>query len=145
MDDIFLFSVSLGITVLGLLGSWAAYRRRGAASGLRGTAWSLVPMAFYLTGLTTWLSDLVFSPVKWAGVVVAGLAFVLYMVSGVMLRKGGAAEQKAVSGDEARKAAGSSRGSSAKGEVEERKSTGRSAADPDLAEIEEILRNRGIG
>ncbi|MBC6463659.1 hypothetical protein HKK72_38365, partial [Actinomadura sp. HBU206391] len=73
MDDFFLFAVSLGVTLLGLAGSWRAYRRRGAASAIRGTAWSLVPMAAYLTGLTAWATDLVFSPVKWAGIVLLGL------------------------------------------------------------------------
>lgn len=144
MSDFFLFSISLAVTVLGLVGSWAAARRRGAASGLRGAAWSLVPLGAYLTGLTKFLSDLVFSPVKWAGVVVLGLGAVLYMTSGVMLRRGGGEAEvdsgRAPSGG-GRKAApkGGSAGAPA-GAVEQRKA----AVDPDLAEIEQILKNRGI-
>jgi hypothetical protein len=34
-----------GLTVLGLIGSWLAWRRRGVAAGLRGVAWSLLPLA----------------------------------------------------------------------------------------------------
>ena len=83
MSDFFLFTISLAVTVLGLVGSLGG-RAAGAglASGLRGAAWSLVPLGAYLTGLTKFLSDLVFSPVKWAGVVVLGLGGVLYVTSG---------------------------------------------------------------
>ncbi|MFL6051490.1 MAG: hypothetical protein ACJ72W_01035 [Actinoallomurus sp.] len=133
MSDVLLFTISLAATVLGLLGSWAAYRRRGSASGMRGAAWSMVPMAAYLTGLTKFLVDLAFSPVKWAGVALFGLGALLYVTSGVMLRKGAAVEAEPRR-ESAPKAA------APKGEIERRPP----AADPDLAEIEQILKNRGI-
>jgi hypothetical protein len=140
MDDFFLFSVSLGITLLGLAGSWGAYRRRGAASAMRGTAWSLVPMAAYLTGLTAWATDLVFSPVKWAGMALLGLAGVLYMVSGVLLRRGaGSAEAERTADGQA--AAPKGERSRGKGALERRQAPD---VDPDLADIENILRRRGI-
>jgi hypothetical protein len=139
MSDFFLFSISLAVTVLGLAGSWAAARRRGAASGLRGAAWSLVPLGAYLTGLTKFLADLAFSPVKWAGVVVLVLGAVLYMTSGVMLRKGGGdAPEVTPRGREKDGRAAS--GGTAPRAVERRQP----AVDPDLAEIEQILKNRGI-
>jgi hypothetical protein len=138
MSDFFLFSISLAVTVLGLVGSWAAVRKRGAASGMRGAAWSLVPLGAYLTGLTRFLADLAFSPVKWAGVVVLGLAAVLYMTSGVLLRKReGGAEVEA---EPARKARRAASGGAPKAALEKRQP----ATDPDLAEIEQILKNRGI-
>jgi hypothetical protein len=138
MSDFFLFSISLAVTVLGLVGSWAAVRKRGVASGMRGAAWSLVPLGAYLTGLTKFLADLAFSPVKWAGVVVLGLGAVLYMTSGVMLRKGdGAAE---VESGPKKKAQRASSGEAPKRAIEKRQP----ATDPDLAEIEQILKNRGI-
>lgn len=126
MSDFFLFAISLAVTALGLVGSWAAYRRRGLASGMRGLAWSSVPIAGYLTGLTKFLSELVFSPVKWVGVALFGLGAVLYVASGMMLRRGsgtGQAEIGQKPGREAREVP---------------------AADPDLAEIDKILKNRGI-
>ena len=138
MTDFFLFSISLAVTVLGLAGSWAVARRRGAASGLRGAAWSLVPLGAYLTGLTKFLADLAFSPVKWAGVAVLGLGAVLYMTSGVMLRKGGGASE--VDPGRPKKAERATSGGAPKGAIEKRQA----AADPDLAEIEQILKNRGI-
>jgi hypothetical protein len=138
MTDFVLFSISLAVTVLGLAGSWAAIRRRGAASGLRGAAWSLVPLGAYLTGLTKFLADLAFSPVKWAGVVVLGLGAVLYMTSGVMLRKGGGDSE--VDSGRPKKAERATSGGAPKGAVEKRQA----AVDPDLAEIEQILKHRGI-
>ena len=49
MGDGMLFVISLGITLLGLVISYGVGKRRGAASGLRGAAWSLVPLAATLT------------------------------------------------------------------------------------------------
>ena len=68
-------------------------RRRGAAAGLRGAAWSLLPLAAFLTGAlpTVWqigtaiagfFTGLVFNPIVWAGVAVTGLSVVLFLVSG---------------------------------------------------------------
>jgi hypothetical protein len=143
MSDVLLFTISLAATVLGLLGSWGAYRRRGAASGMRGAAWSMVPMGAYLTGLTKFLADLAFSPVKWVGVALFGLGALLYVASGVMLRKGSPAEDEP-GRKSAPKAPKSAPKGAAKGELESRRTTPGSAVDPDLAEIEKILKNRGI-
>ncbi|WP_433188914.1 hypothetical protein [Actinoallomurus sp. CA-150999] len=143
MSDVLLFTISLAATVLGLLGSWGAYRRRGAASGMRGAAWSMVPMGAYLTGLTKFLADLAFSPVKWVGVALFGLGALLYVASGVMLRKGSPAEDEA-GRKSAPKAPKSASKGAAKGELESRRAAPGSAVDPDLAEIEKILKNRGI-
>jgi hypothetical protein len=86
-----------GLTILGLILSWVAWRRRGFAAGLRGVAWSLLPLAAYLTGAIKMLwqmgaaigdfaSSFVFSPRVWVGVIVFGVAVVLYVVSGGLRR-----------------------------------------------------------
>jgi hypothetical protein len=100
-----------GLTLLGLILSWVAWRRRGAAAGLRGVAWSLLPLAAYLTGAIKMLwqmgaaigdfaASFVFSPRVWSGVVVALAAGVLFAVSAGLRRikkgkpsSGAAAEQ----------------------------------------------------
>jgi membrane protein implicated in regulation of membrane protease activity len=146
MSDTFVFLISLGITALGLVGSWGVYRRRGAASGMRGAAWSLVPMAAYFTGLTEFFTDLVFSPVKWAGVAIAGLAVVLYVVSGMMLRSGqtgGGAQVEEGSPKAAGKDTKASKTRKGKGEIEQSKPDA-SGLGSDLGDIEEILKRRGI-
>ncbi len=137
MSDFVLFTITLIVTGVGLFGSWTAYRKRGLASGMRGTAWSTVPLALYLTGLTKFLSDLVFSPVKWVGVALFGVGALLYVTSGAMLRKSGGEEVPEGRKSE-RKAARA--GAAPTAAVEPSKPSG----DPDLAEIEKILKNRGI-
>jgi hypothetical protein len=139
MSDFFLFTISTAVTVLGLVASWAAAKRRGAASGLRGAAWSLVPLGAYLTGLTKFLSDLVFSPVKWAGVIVLALGGVLYVTSGVMLRQGG---ESAPAERRAKKSEGPRR--TPAGDAPKAVEKKGPNIDSDLAEIEQILKNRGI-
>ncbi|HEU5160447.1 MAG TPA: hypothetical protein VFU43_25840 [Streptosporangiaceae bacterium] len=142
MSDFLLFAISLGVTVLGMVGSYGVYRRRGAASGMRGAAWSLVPMGAYLTGTTEFLADLALSPSKWAGVVVVGLAVLLYVVSGVMLRRGGGGQggggSKAARSPKAAKG-----GRESKGAIEQSRPDASGLGD-DLGDIEEILKRRGI-
>lgn len=101
-----------GLTGIGLVASWFALRRRGLGSGLRGAAWSLLPLAAYLTGsiqmfwkIGTAIGDfaahLALSPKVWSGVGVAVLAGALFVVSAPLkrrrkrLRKAGAEEPDA--------------------------------------------------
>ncbi|MDA2811308.1 cellulose synthase [Nocardiopsis sp. RSe5-2] len=141
------------ITIVGLLISWVVWRRRGAAAGLRGVAWSLVPLAAGLLGLmaTVWravadivgiLAGLLFNPMVWAGVAVAALAAVLFVVSGVMRAKGrgvrpgrGGGEQKP-----GKKAA---EGGAAPG-LEGGRGKKAGAGDDDMGDIEDLLRKHGI-
>ena len=87
-----------GLTGLGLVLSYLAMRRRGLGVGLRWAAWSLLPLAAYLTGSTEmfwkmgvavgdFAKGFVFSPRVWSGIAVAGLAVVLFMVSGPLRRR----------------------------------------------------------
>jgi hypothetical protein len=103
-NDLTLLPFCAGLTLLGLIGSWLAWRRRGAAAGVRGVAWSLLPVSLYLTGLlelvwdivrsaVSWVTHLIFSPTVWAGVALFGVSVVLYVVSGVA--KGRRTPQKA--------------------------------------------------
>jgi len=87
-----------GLTGLGLVLSYLAMRRRGIGSGLRGAAWSLLPIAAYLTGsiemfwkmgvaIGDFAKGFVFSPRVWSGIALAGLAVVLLVVSGPLRRR----------------------------------------------------------
>jgi hypothetical protein len=149
---------TLGLTGACLLVTWLAWRRWGLAAGVRGLALSLLPLAAYLTGLlqlvwrigdaaAEWALQLAFSPAVWVGVGLLGLSAVLYAVSARLRassigtrRSPQAAAQprrpkppvKATTQPAAPKAplAGPQQGAA--------------AADEDFAEIEEILRRRGI-
>jgi len=88
-------ALGLTLTLLGLVLSALVWRRRGATAGLRGVAWSLLPLAAALTGtlrllwrvgdaVVDWAVSLVFSPVVWLGIVLAGVSVVLFVVTGVL-------------------------------------------------------------
>ena len=87
-----------GLTGLGLVLSFFVMRRRGMGSGLRWAAWSLLPLAAYLTGsiemfwkmgvaIGDFAKGFVFSPRVWSGIALAGLAVVLFIVSGPLRRR----------------------------------------------------------
>ncbi|HEX5563093.1 MAG TPA: hypothetical protein VFX52_15750 [Nocardioidaceae bacterium] len=157
-------AVGLTLTVIGLLLSILLWRSRGAASGLRGVAWSLLPAAAGLTGtlrllwrigtnILGWAVHLVFSPVVWSGVVLAGVSLLLFVVTSAMRSRGvGEAprrQDRSLSADRSRPAAGPKDPSKAP------KAPPRAAAqapskarpavqDDDMDDIEAILRRHGI-
>ena len=92
-------ALGLTLTVVGLLLSVVLWRRRGPASGLRAVAWALLPAAAGLTGtlrllwqigdsVVSWATQVVFSPVVWLGIVLAGVSVVLFGVSAAMRARG---------------------------------------------------------
>lgn len=92
-------ALALMLTALGGALSWVAWRRRGLAAGLRGLAWTLVPVAAWLTGtlklaanilndVLDWAARLVFSPTVWLGLIVAGVVVALWLVSGLLRSRG---------------------------------------------------------
>lgn len=146
MDEVTWAALTLTLTLLGGLWTWLAFRRRGVASGLRGAAFTLLPAAAWLTGtmemfteiggsVADWATHVVFSPVVWAGVVLTGLSVVLFGVSGALRERGlgsKGSRPTAVSAPDERPRLGQSR---------------RPAAPPfddDLADIEALLKKRGI-
>ena len=97
-DNIAWLPLCAGLTGLGLVLSYLAMRRRGVGSGLRGAAWSLLPLAAYLTGaiemfwkmgiaIGDFATGFVFSPKVWAGIAVAGVSALLFVVSGPLRRR----------------------------------------------------------
>ncbi|MDA8369469.1 MAG: cellulose synthase [Nocardiopsaceae bacterium] len=147
------------LTVVGLLISWVVWRRRGAAAGLRGVAWSLLPLAAGLMGLMAiiwrivadlagFFVGLVFNPVVWAGVAVAGLAVVLWVVSGVMKSRGVGGPKggtTAVEGQSRKPAAGiGGSGDAAGGAGQQPGKKQAAGGTEDFSDIEDLLRKHGI-
>jgi hypothetical protein len=142
---------ALGVTlsVVGLLLSVLVWRRRGPASGLRAVAWSLLPAAAGLTGtlrlawnlsdeVASWAVRLVFSPVVWAGMVLAGVSVVLFGVSAAMRNRGVGGRKKHGTTEKSLPAERSTpvaRPPAAKGAADD---------DDDMDDIEAILRKHGI-
>ena len=143
LDDAAWLALTAALTVLGALYTVRAGRKRGSAAAIRGVAITLLPPAALLTGtlelvtdVTTatvdWATGLVFNPFMWFGLVLAGLSVVLFGVSSKM-----AGRDKAKSGG-AVSAPATSKGLPP--------SSGRAEPiiDDDLADIEAILKKRGI-
>jgi hypothetical protein len=181
-SSIFWLPICAVLTGFGLVLTYYVGRRRGNRAMLRGAAWSLLPIAAYLTGsiemfwkigdaIGNFATGFVFSPVKWAGIAVAGAAALLFTTTGGRKRRK-AAKLKAAERAERKSATTGSqpglapptavRASSADGahataalpvprsaepaKTAPAKRQGKSGApvDDDMRDIEEILRKRGI-
>jgi hypothetical protein len=92
-------ALGVTLTLIGLLLSVLMWKRRGPASGLRAAAWSLLPAAAGLTGtlrlvweigesIVDWAVRLVFSPVVWLGIALAGVSLMLFAVSALLRSRG---------------------------------------------------------
>jgi hypothetical protein len=147
-----------GLTLVGLILSWVIWRRRGAAAGLLAAAWSLLPIAVYLLGLTELLwrfgtaiasfaGSLVFSFERWIGVAVLGFAVVLFGVSRVLRsRRAGQPSKREGKGQRAEPGKPGVSGTSSKAVAPSSRAAGggKAGAEDDLSDIEDILRRRGI-
>ena len=140
-------ALTAALTVAGAIWTWIAFRRRGAVNGLRALGFTLLPAAAWLTGtmemaveiggsVTDWATGLVFDVRTWAGVGLAGLALVLYVVSGFLR------DRQLARAQSGKAAAPTSRPDA----LPRTSTTSRQASpiDDDLADIEAMLRKRGI-
>ena len=163
-DKIAWLPLCAGLTGLGLVLSFLVMRRRGLGSGLRWAAWSLLPLAAYLTGaiemfwkmgiaIADFAKGFVFSAQVWAGIAVAGLAAVLFVASGPMRRrrvkqgqdKQAAGATAASPGRElAPRTAPVATTATAKAPAKAPKGKSAAADDDDLGDVEDILRRHGI-
>jgi len=174
-DKIAWLPLCAGLTGLGLVLSYFAYRRRGAGSGLRWAAWSLLPLAAYLTGsiemfwkmgvaVGDFAKGFVFSPRVCAGIALAGLAVVLFVVSRPMRRRGvGRGQDKQAAESSGTRALAQDPAPAGRGQLATRQpaatvpapgpakapAKGRKAKntdddDDDLADVADILRRHGI-
>lgn len=167
-DQIAWLPLCAGMTGVGLVLSFLLMRRRGAVAGVRGVAWSLLPLAAYLTGalpalwqvgtaVTGFFAGLVLSPTVWAGVAVTGLSALLFLVSGVLRRRRTAGPRAApVTGGGAGPGVPAAPGAvaqtrpqvapqSARSQPRKAAPAAKPAADDDFSDIEDILKRRGIG
>jgi hypothetical protein len=145
-------ALALVLTILGLGLSWVAWRRRGITAGVRGLAWSLLPIAAWLTGtlklvasiasdVSSWVVHLVFSPVVWTGVALFGVSIGLFLLSGMLRGRGAGRRDEVVSTGSTSGALPSRRKASTTST-----STRRTSGDDieGMDEIEAILKKHGI-
>lgn len=143
MDDAAWAALTLSLTVAGGIWTWFAFRKRGLASGVRALGFTLLPLAAYLTKtlqmftgiageIGDWASHLVFSPVVWMGIVLAGVAGLLIGVSGRLRGREVEPSEKSAKTKPLPAPGPAGKGKPAL------------AQDDDMAEIEAMLRKRGI-
>jgi hypothetical protein len=139
-------ALALVLTLLGGVATWWAFKNRGTATALRALAVTLLVPAAWATGtlkmfsamvgaVVDWLTDFVFSPLSWAGIGLAGIAVVLYVAGGVARSRGVGTAPAARPDGQGAAPKQLPRGRAARSEP---------VIDPELAEIEALLKRRGI-
>jgi heme exporter protein D len=148
VDDVTWGALTLTLTLLGGIYTWLAYQRRGLAAGLRGAGFTLIPVALLLTdtlkmvtriadAVGDWALHLVFNPFMWAGIVLAGVSMVCFVVSGFLTRREIGTTPRQGRRTDDTKALPEGRGKRAEPVVAD-------PVDAEMAEIEALLRKRGI-
>jgi hypothetical protein len=150
-DQIAWAPICIALTAVGLFASWLIWRRKGPQRGIRAGAWSLLPLAAYLTGaivligrigsaVVRFAGGFAFSPKSWAGVILFGGSALLFLATGglPLLRwrksRGKGKKETAATAGRAPVPAVAGKG----------KRAAAPAPDDDLGDVEEILRRRGI-
>ena len=145
MDEAAWGALTLSLTVLGGIYTWFAFRSRGFVAGLRGVGFTLIPVALLLTdtlqmvtrignAVSDWALHLAFNPATWLGIMLGGVAVVCFVVAGYLANRG-AGDKPTVEKP--------SRKELAKGKAPKSDPV-LADVDPELAEIEALLRKRGI-
>ncbi|ANH39459.1 hypothetical protein I601_3048 [Nocardioides dokdonensis FR1436] len=155
MDEAAWTALAITLTVLGGLYTVVAWRRRGLVPAMRGAALTLLVPAAYLTrtlrmftriadAVTDWALGLVFSPAVWTGVALAGVSALLLVGARLLTRRRQrtGTPLKAGRREKAGKPVEPGRGD--RPAAVEQGGKGRPAIDDDLADIEALLRKRGI-
>jgi hypothetical protein len=149
MDEAAWGALALTLTLLGGIYTWVAYQRRGLTAAVRGGALTLLPLAAWLTGVLEllteiggavgdWAIDLAFDPRLWVGAALAVVSVVLFVVSGFLANRGVGATPRDPKQD--KKQLPAAKPSSSTPVVADPAS----GVDAEMAEIEAILRKRGI-
>ena len=151
MDDVTWSILALLLTGAGGAATWWAFTRRGPVAGTAALGWTLLVPAAWLTGVLQllsrvssavgrWATHLAFDLTFWLGIALGSLGALLVFSSRVVRARG--TEQLPPTG-----------GSTARPEVTGRSKSRRTpkgdggkapAGDDDFADIESLLRKRGI-
>ncbi len=153
-----LLPLCIGLGLIGVVITVVAFTRGHRGRAVQGLALALAPVGLYLTGLLLLVWDAVVAVVRWAtgnvfdlkawiGFGVLALCIVLWLVGRVLARRG-RRRAKAVSAES------KAQGQVATGRVPAGQPAGRTtgkapakqpaAQDDDMAEIEALLKSRGI-
>jgi hypothetical protein len=145
--DTVLLPLCVGLTLLGVIATGIAWRKGNKGRVIQGIGLALAPIALYFSGLLrllwdaivafgTWASKIILSPAVWFGLSLLGLCVVLWVVGGLVARRTSPAKSKEMD-------------SQSKANALPAKKAGKSRPneppiDEELAEIEALLKSRGI-
>jgi cytochrome c oxidase assembly factor CtaG len=147
------------VTIVGLILSAWAWRAKGLRSGMRGVAWSLLPIVMYLTGairlvgrlgsaIVAFAGSFVFSPKAWLGVILFFIAALLFLITGgIPLLQRGRMREKRRKEKEARRLRQPDSAHPAAAPPAAGSQTDVPPGSPpkdDMSDVEDILRRRGI-
>ena len=162
MDEATWLALTVVLTALGGLWTVYSWRKQGVAWGVRAAGVTLLAPAAYLTDtlrlagdiahdVGRWAGRLVFSPIVWTGVGVAALGALLYVVGGMLAARGIGTKPRAGKPDPRTRPVGSggqapavSAPRSAPAPASPKSAGSAAPVDDDLADIEAILKRRGI-
>ena len=143
MDETTWGAFAVVLTLVGGGYTYWAFQHRGAVAGTRGAALTLLPAAAFLTGtlrmftrivdaVVDWATSIVLSPSVWLGTGLAGLSFVLLVVA------------RYVGGRDATSAAEPIRARRDRELPPTSQPRSQPEIDDELADIEALLKRRGI-
>lgn len=156
--DSVLLPLCVAIALIGIVLAGLAWRRGNKGRVVQAAALVVIPFGLYLTGLLTvvwnfvvnlfrWAIHLVLSPLSWLGFGIIALAIVLFVVGAVLARFSGAKDAEKKEKRLARRSSGSALPKSGTPAAAASKGLARKQdpdVDPELAEIEALLKSRGI-
>jgi hypothetical protein len=151
--DTVLLPLCVGLTLLGVIATGVAWRRGNKGRVVQGIGLALAPLALYFSGLLrllwngavavgTWASQVILSPAVWVGLTMLALCVVLWVVGGFVARR---APKKSKAVKSSAKSAGSQVAAGTGRPAVSGKARSQPApVDDDMAEIEALLKSRGI-
>ena len=158
--DVVLLPLCIGLGLVGVVVAVVAFARGRRGRGLQGLGFAAVVVALQLTGLLRLVWDAVVAVVRWAtgsvfaleawiGFGLLALGVVLWVVGGVLARRSRRAAKAApaapvTSGKQARVGAGTPAPAAAPVTKGGRQPAAAAPQDDDMAEIEALLKSRGI-
>ncbi len=145
MNDVSWGALALSLSVVGGIYTWWALRHRGMTAAVRAAGITLLPIAAWMTGLlsvfgdvfdtfSNWFAHLIFSPKVWLGMIIFVVAFVMIGAANAVSRR---VNPKPAKIEKSPKA-------SSKTKAVQATSPADPLIDDEMAEIQAILKKRGI-
>jgi hypothetical protein len=152
--DAVLLPLCIGLSLIGVLVVALGWRRGNRGRVVQGVGLALAPTALYFTGLLSllwngvaatvgWASRILFTPSVWFGITLLGVCVVLWVVGGLLVKRS-AGRAPAVADGKQRSLPATSAGRAPRTGSSPAAPKQAAPVDDDMAEIEAILKNRGI-